>query len=217
MGIDIERIERDCERAEATGDNGYPVEDVRELLAEVARLEALFQQSHGCHHSWVNEGVVQRKRAEAAEADAKAINAECDAMGVLRENGIVQLGTLARVRLMSTMLLGSRRRAEAAEARAAAALSKAEQYERDWYDAKSEFGTAMGKMRDKVREAEARAAELQGRVDAERRRCADVVRAAAERREGDGSNCVLRYHDGDVATTLSIVADEIEQRGDGDV
>lgn len=40
-------------------------------------------------------------------------------------------------------------------ARTLAAEKKAEQYERDWYDAKSEFGTAMAKMREQLRTAEA--------------------------------------------------------------
>ena len=42
-----------------------------------------------------------------------------------------------------------RKRAEEAE-------RKADQYERDWYDAKSEFGDSMAKARRLIREAEAR-------------------------------------------------------------
>jgi septal ring factor EnvC (AmiA/AmiB activator) len=39
------------------------------------------------------------------------------------------------------------------------ALIKAEMYERDWYAAKSEFGTAMAKMREALRAAEKRELE----------------------------------------------------------
>ena len=46
---------------------------------------------------------------------------------------------------------------DAAIKRALAAESKAAQYERDWYDAKSEFGDAMAKARESIRAAESRA------------------------------------------------------------
>lgn len=43
---------------------------------------------------------------------------------------------------------------DAALARAEAAEAKAAQYERDWYDAKAEFGTSMSKMNGRLRDAE---------------------------------------------------------------
>lgn len=50
---------------------------------------------------------------------------------------------------------------EALLARAEQAEAKAAAYERDWYAAKSDFGTAMGKARGLIRAADARVAELE--------------------------------------------------------
>jgi len=63
--------------------------------------------------------------------------------------------TLARMREEKAEL---RKRAENAEA-------KAVQYERDWYDAKSEFGEATSKLRAAVREAEREREEMREALD----------------------------------------------------
>jgi hypothetical protein len=49
-------------------------------------------------------------------------------------------------------------------AKLAAAEEKAETYRRDWYDAKSEFGDAMAKMRQKLRHAEAERDRVRGEL-----------------------------------------------------
>jgi hypothetical protein len=60
-----------------------------------------------------------------------------------------------------------RERAERAERERDLARGKAEQYERDWYAAKSEFGTATSKIREKLREqVEAHKATIKERDEA---------------------------------------------------
>lgn len=51
-----------------------------------------------------------------------------------------------------------------AEGNATRQRERAEQYERDWYDAKSEFGTATATMRGRVREVEAERDTLKARL-----------------------------------------------------
>jgi hypothetical protein len=61
------------------------------------------------------------------------------------------------------IMLAERRELESALAKAVrerdAAVAKAATYERDWREAKSEFGTASAKLRDQVRASQAEAAE----------------------------------------------------------
>jgi hypothetical protein len=45
------------------------------------------------------------------------------------------------------------------------ALAKAEQYKQDWYDAKSEFGTAMAKSSERLRSERARREECEALID----------------------------------------------------
>lgn len=76
---ELERVTADRDTALRERDEAR--ERVEELEAENLRLERLFQQSHGCHSSWVNAGIEARKRAERAEA---ALTAERDAHQKLR-------------------------------------------------------------------------------------------------------------------------------------
>jgi len=46
-----------------------------------------------------------------------------------------------------------------------AAVAKATTYERDWYDAKSEFGTATAKLRERVRVVERERDEARAQVE----------------------------------------------------
>ena len=66
------------------------------------------------------------------------------------------------------MMLAERRELEAALAKAIrerdAAVAKAAAYERDWYDAKSKFGTATAKLRERVRVVERERDELKTRL-----------------------------------------------------
>lgn len=66
------------------------------------------------------------------------------------------------------------------------ALAKAAAYERDWYEAKGEFGTAAAKLRDQVRTLEA-ALTTETRVALDYQKQRDEVRAEVEvlRRERD--------------------------------
>jgi hypothetical protein len=45
-----------------------------ELIQQVEDLEAKFQQTYGCHHSWVNAEARQRKRADELEARLKMLD-----------------------------------------------------------------------------------------------------------------------------------------------
>lgn len=60
--------------------------------------------------------------------------------------------------------LAQRRMMEAQAARDKA-QAKAADYERDWYEAKSEFGSAMAKMREALRAAEKRELEALAELD----------------------------------------------------
>ena len=57
------------------------------------------------------------------------------------------------------------RRLEAITKERDEALEKADQYKRDWYAAKSEFGSAMAKMREAIRAAEKRELEALAELD----------------------------------------------------
>lgn len=64
---------------------GHAPADVAHLLGEVERLEALFQQTHGVHHSWVAEG--QRLRGEVERLRSGLEDLETDAMA--REDPVI--------------------------------------------------------------------------------------------------------------------------------
>lgn len=55
-------------------------DEVAELRAEIDRLEALFQQTHGVHHGWVLE--VDRLRGELASVREERDAWEAQAMGL---------------------------------------------------------------------------------------------------------------------------------------
>ncbi len=57
----------------------------------------------------------------------------------------------------------------------AAAEAKAAQYERDWYDAKSEFGDAMARARAQIRESGDRVRDLEARLEALPHRCGNCA------------------------------------------
>lgn len=59
----------------------------------------------------------------------------------------------------------AQRRMMEAQATRDEARAKADQYERDWYEAKSEFGSAMAKMREALRAAEKRELEALAELD----------------------------------------------------
>lgn len=66
-------------------------------------------------------------------------------------------GTDAEVEAVATVLASVEEAVAGAETAVKGALAKAAQYERDWYAAKSEFGTSMAKARARIRELEAAA------------------------------------------------------------
>ena len=59
-----------------------------------------------------------------------------------------------------------------------AAVAKAAAYERDWYDAKSEFGTATAKLRERVRVVERERDEARARATFAEKELSDARRAS---------------------------------------
>lgn len=76
------------------------------------------------------------------------------------------------------------------------ARAKADTYERDWYEAKSEFGTAAAKLREKVRTLEATlTTETRVALDYQKQR--DEVRKDFDSLEADAARVTLAYLHGD--------------------
>lgn len=69
-----DRIRSDVEAAP------WVVEEVRKLEAEVERLERLFQQTHGVHHTWVDarHKVAERQREACAERMRLAVDVNAE-------------------------------------------------------------------------------------------------------------------------------------------
>ena len=76
------------------------------------------------------------------------------------------------------------------------ARAKADTYERDWYEAKSEFGTATAKLREKVRTLEA-ALTTETRVSLDYQNQRDEVRKDFDSLEADAARVTLAYLHGD--------------------
>lgn len=64
-------------------------ERIAELEAENEQLEALFQQTHGVRHDWVDRGMrLQRERDEARAENERLLNLHYAAQGVMERAGI---------------------------------------------------------------------------------------------------------------------------------
>ncbi len=85
---------------------------------------------------------------------------------------------------------------EKAERERDEARAKADTYERDWYEAKSEFGTATAKLREKVRTLEA-ALTTETRVSLDYQNQRDEVRKDFDSLEADAARVTLAYLHGD--------------------
>lgn len=104
---------------------------------------------------------IAQLQAEAAYLScAEAIGVMVETDGLAPEPGPVEAVT-RHIRVARTL---ADERHEAVE-RAERAERKAETFERDWYDAKSDFGTAMAKMREEVRAAHRRQLDALAELD----------------------------------------------------
>lgn len=108
------------------------------LREEVARLNTLLLSATG-------ENQKRAEREARALEDWRELRAENDRLKAIRNFDV----EYARLDTMWQQLVRERD----------AAVAKATAHERDWYEAKSEFGTAAAKLRDQVRASQAEAAE----------------------------------------------------------
>ena len=218
---DLTRIALLC----AQTDDQYPLKAVEctvrerdEALAQVARRERE-------HEALLETAQKALARVEAerdgAKAEAERMRDERDYWERRFEYADAHLSEAFNLSPMDNLPSGEAKRivdlirTERDEARA-----KADTYERDWYEAKSEFGTATAKLRDQVRELTKGRDELKARLahaeaDAEqaihneafmeRQRVAEWIRGQHARGSLDCSLSLMALD------ALRVVADEIER------
>ena len=111
---------------------------------------------------------IQAEYTEANESDLTrdALCLRAATLRLLADKAAAEQG-LAQRRMMEAQAARDEQlaRAEIAEEERHKAQEKADQYERDWYEAKSGFGSAMAKMREALRAAEKRELEARAELD----------------------------------------------------